>query len=493
MKNSLSICALAVASLITVFPASAESDNYQLEQVLMLSRHNLRAPLMGVNSDLPQFTKKAFPGWDVPAGQLTTKGGVLEVYMGHYMREWLVQQGLVKANECPDPERIYAYANSIQRTVATAQFFMTGAFPGCDIPVSHQDQMGEMDPIFNPVTANVDEAFIKQAQAYMASSAAKMALKPAFDQLGQLIDYKNAPACKGKKECTLAGNEDNHFTIENGREPRVTGALKTGNGLVDTFILQYYEGFPADKVAWGQIKTAAQWESLSAIKEGYQQTLFGTPEVARITAAPLIDYMRSLWKEEGTTASPPVIMLVGHDANIASLLSSLDVKPYSLPGQYEATPIGGMVQFQRWLDKKNNKQLVKIEYVYQTTEQLRNATPLSLASPPQRVTLALDGCQVDSNGFCSWDTFLQQVNKSLEGTSFSDKKSEEAPDASDTLTTENVPPQQTATPVKEEVKQERSSVADKPEDQKHPVSETSLPQAATVNSQAGSVPAPASQ
>ena len=35
---------------------------------------------------------------------------------------------------------LYAYANSLQRTVATAQFFITGAFPGCDIPVHHQEK-----------------------------------------------------------------------------------------------------------------------------------------------------------------------------------------------------------------------------------------------------------------------------------------------------------------------------------------------------------------
>ena len=75
-------------------------------------------------------------------GQLTTKGGVLEVYMGHYMREWLAEQGMVKSGECPPPYTVYAYANSLQRTVATAQFFITGAFPGCDIPVHHQEKMG---------------------------------------------------------------------------------------------------------------------------------------------------------------------------------------------------------------------------------------------------------------------------------------------------------------------------------------------------------------
>ena len=38
---------------------------------------------------------------------------------------------------------------------------------------------------------------------------------------------------------------------------------------------------------------------------------------------------------------------------------------------------------------------MKIEYVYQSTEQLRNADALTLQAPPQRVTLALNGCPVD--------------------------------------------------------------------------------------------------
>lgn len=50
--------------------------------------------------------------------------------MGHYMREWLAEQGMVKSGECPPPDTVYAYANSLQRTVATAQFFITGAFLG---------------------------------------------------------------------------------------------------------------------------------------------------------------------------------------------------------------------------------------------------------------------------------------------------------------------------------------------------------------------------
>lgn len=416
MIKKFSVCAVAVCSALSGLPVYAASDDYQLEQVLMMSRHNLRAPLADNGSVLAQATKKAWPKWDVPGGQLTTKGGVLEVYMGRYTREWLAQQGLIKEGECPTSDDIYAYANSLQRTVATAQFFITGAFPGCDIPVSHQDEMGAMDPIFNPVITNGSEEFKKQALAAMNSEGEKLDLKPAFQRLEKIIDYKNAPACDGKKQCDLSDEKQNSFSADNGKEPGVAGPLKVGNSLVDAFTLQYYEGLPMDQVAWGQIKTPEQWKALSAIKNGYQDTLFTSGEVARNVAAPLVDYIRSLLVDEDKASAPKVTLMVGHDSNIASLLTALDFKAYTLPEQNERTPIGGMIQFQRWHDKKNDRELVKVEYVYQSSDQLRDATPLSLDTPPKRVTLQMNGCQTDANGFCPWDQFTQVLNKAIQGT-----------------------------------------------------------------------------
>ncbi len=53
--------------------------------------------------------------------------------MGHYMREWLAEQGMVKSGECPPPYTVYAYAKSLQRTVATAESHYR-AFPGVIFP-----------------------------------------------------------------------------------------------------------------------------------------------------------------------------------------------------------------------------------------------------------------------------------------------------------------------------------------------------------------------
>ncbi len=69
--------------------------------------------------------------------------------------------------------------------------------------------------------------------------------------------------------------------------------------------------------------------------------------------------------------------------------------------------------FQRWHDGKGNRDLMKIEYLYQSTAQIRNADALTLQSPPQRVTLALNGCPVDADGFCPMDTFKKVMSDAV--------------------------------------------------------------------------------
>lgn len=113
------------------------------------------------------------------------------------------------------------------------------------------------------------------------------------------------------------------------------------------------------------------------------------------------------------TSAPKITVLVGHDSNIASLLTALDFKPYQLHDQNERTPIGGKIVFQRWHDSKANRDLMKIEYVYQSAEQLRNADALTLQAPAQRVTLELSGCPIDANGFCPMDKFDRVLNEAV--------------------------------------------------------------------------------
>ncbi|EHK2822540.1 bifunctional glucose-1-phosphatase/inositol phosphatase [Escherichia coli] len=410
-KTLITATVAGIVLLASNAQAQTVPEGYQLQQVLMMSRHNLRAPLANNGSVLEQSTPNKWPEWDVPGGQLTTKGGVLEVYMGHYMREWLAEQGMVKSGECPPSDTVYAYANSLQRTVATAQFFITGAFPGCDIPVHHQEKMGTMDPTFNPVITDDSAAFSEKAVAAMEKELSKLQLTDSYQLLEKIVNYKDSPACKEKQQCSLVDGK-NTFSAKYQQEPGVSGPLKVGNSLVDAFTLQYYEGFPMDQVAWGEIKSDQQWKVLSKLKNGYQDSLFTSPEVARNVAKPLVSYIDKALVTDRTSA-PKITVLVGHDSNIASLLTALDFKPYQLHDQNERTPIGGKIVFQRWHDSKANRDLMKIEYVYQSAEQLRNADALTLQAPAQRVTLELSGCPIDANGFCPMDKFDSVLNEAV--------------------------------------------------------------------------------
>ncbi len=167
-----------------------------------------------------------------------------------------------------------------------------------------------------------------------------------------------------------------------------------------------------DQVARGEIKSDQQWKVLSKLKNGYRDSLFTSPEVARNVAKPLVSYIDKALVTDRTSA-PKITVLVGHDSNIASLLTALDFKPYQLHDQNERTPIGGKIVFQRWHDSKANRDLMKIEYVYQSAEQLRNADALTLQAPAQRVTLELSGCPIDADGFCPMDKFDSVLNEAV--------------------------------------------------------------------------------
>ncbi|WP_159567507.1 bifunctional glucose-1-phosphatase/inositol phosphatase [Budvicia diplopodorum] len=411
---------LFLLPVLAPLPAAAvvANDGYRLEQVLMFSRHGLRTPLANSGSLLAQSTPKKWPQWDTQGGYLTPKGGVLESYFGKYVNDWMVNEGLFSKDKCPTNDEVVAYANSLQRTIATAQYFVLGAFPGCDVKVYHQPGIGIMDPTFNPVIKNNSAELTQTALNSMNKIAGKnglaglnQRLKPSYDLLAKIIDYKNAPVCLTQNHCNLAA-EPSEFSLVNDKEPAVTGSLRIGTSISDAFILQYYEGFPLNDIAWGNIKTDKEWKMLASIKDYYGEVLFGSPEVAKNISAPLINYISAkLISTDGHNNSQPKFnLLVGHDSNVSSILSALKIKAYQLPGQFERTPIGGKIVFERWTEKSSGKPLIKIEYLYQTKDQLRNGDKLSMTNPPKRVVLEMQDCPIDVNGFCKFDDFKKAID-----------------------------------------------------------------------------------
>ena len=70
MKKLILAAAVAGAVLLSsAAQAQTTPEGYQLQQVLMMSRHNLRAPLANNGSVLEQSTPNQWSEWDVPGGQ----------------------------------------------------------------------------------------------------------------------------------------------------------------------------------------------------------------------------------------------------------------------------------------------------------------------------------------------------------------------------------------------------------------------------------------
>lgn len=401
-------------SFVLSFSAQAIEtlDNYTLEQVVVFSRHGLRAPLASPTSTLGKITPNQWPQWDTPASYLTTRGGVLESYFGHYFNEWLVDNKLLTENTCPSENEVYIYTNSLQRTIATGQYFTVGAFPGCIVPIIHKEKLGTMDPVFFPVISDDNPEF-KQAAITSINQTAhakgieglNQKLNNTYQDLSNIINYTQSTNCLVDKQCDFT-DLPTKIIIEKGKEPGITGPLRTGTSIADAFILQYYEGAPLQDIAWGKIKNNKQFEQLVAIKEHYNTVLFGSPVIAKQVAANLINYINQTFSEKNHTK---FTFLVGHDSNVASLFSALKIKSYTLPDQFETTPIGGKIVFQKWRDNHSGEALMKIEYFYQSTDQIRNLTQLNRNNPPYKVTLAMENCPTNTMVFCSFSTFKQII------------------------------------------------------------------------------------
>ena len=92
-RNSLlslfMVVLLTVGGSATLRADETSTDGYQLKEVVVLSRHNIRAPLSTKGSVLDSATPHTWYEWSSNASELSLRGGLLETAMGQYFRKWL--------------------------------------------------------------------------------------------------------------------------------------------------------------------------------------------------------------------------------------------------------------------------------------------------------------------------------------------------------------------------------------------------------------------
>lgn len=390
-------------------------EKYTLKEVVILSRHNIRSPLSDNGSALGKLTPHRWTNWSAASSELTLRGGVLETMMGQFFRKWLVSEGLFTENYVPNADEVNFYANSMQRTIATAQYFSSGFMPVANVAVRHRYAPSKMDPVFFPRLTKVSEAFCSDAMNQIAAMGGKKGirginegLEDSYRIIADVLDLKDSPDCKSGETCAF-DDYDTQIILKKGEEPAMKGSLKLANSASDAFILQYYEEADAQKAAFGHDISISDWEKIARIKDVYGDVLFTAPVVAYNVAHPLLVYMN----DELNSDARKFTFLCGHDSNIASVNAALEVEDYELPSSIEKkTPIGSKLVFEKWIDKSGNE-FVAINLVYQTTEQLRNIEMLDLDHSPMVYQLQLKGLKLNADGLYSFEDVNGRFEKAI--------------------------------------------------------------------------------
>ena len=367
---------------------------YQLKEVVVMSRHNIRSPLTSGGAAHTRVTPHQWFAWTSPSSQLSLRGGVLETEMGQFFRKWLVGEGLLPDNYRPEGSEVLFYANSRQRTFATAKYFSAGFLPFANVEIQHKYFEDKMDPVFTPkftkMNAKYRQQILDEMQTIHGGPLAWMqSVQPTLTMMEDILDMAHSPAAKN--DTTHFRYDDTQFVLEKGDEPKMKGGYKLANSVADALVLQCYES--ESMTAFGHQLTEKQWRDICAVKEVYDALLFTTHSAAVNLAYPLVSRIR----EELHHIGRKFTFLCGHDSNLASIGAALRLRyPETEQALELHTPIGSKLVFEKWSD--GTEEYVAINLVYQRVGQLQNRTLLSTDEPPMVKPVTIEGLTPNSDG-----------------------------------------------------------------------------------------------
>lgn len=388
---------LVVGQLAEAVPRDDFHSRYELKQVVILSRHNIRAPIAG-DSSLAKLTAHEWHDFGVDSGELTVHGGQMEEKMGRYARYHLQEEGLLPAGCQPEEEKVNFYANAFQRTIATARHFARGMFPEAEVTVHYKGEVGDADPVFFPGAAGhnslLDER-LKQEMAELGDSEGlTSSVAPGLSLAALVLDNPEVQDTQLK------------VTVEDGLQ--LGGSIRPVMKACDALTLQYYE-LGDSRASFGHSLDLRQWQEIAAVKDLGIHIYRHAPTCARGVARPLL----SVFQEEMSLPRRKLTFLCGHDTNIASMLGALEAKETSLPETIEQeAPIGCKLVVEKWQDRAGEL-FVALKLVYPSTAQLCGWLPLDAAHPPQVLPLHLQETEPNEDGLLTLQAFQQRVAKAI--------------------------------------------------------------------------------
>jgi 4-phytase/acid phosphatase len=402
----------------------------ELKFVVIMTRHGVRPPLW-TDEQLNQYSTQTWPKWDVPAGHLTAHGAELLKMFGAYDRAQFAKAGLLPAKGCADADKVYIWADTDQRTIATGRALSEGMLPGCGIQTNSLAE-GDADPIFSPLAAGIGHPSQALAVASVAgrigghADALLEAYRPALETLEEIL-----LGCKSGAKCLPAGPESklSLLTIPASVGPakgdklaEMKGPISAASTMSENFLLEYTNGMTGSDLGWGRLDEAKLRQVMS-VHTAYENLLRRDPYIGRASASNMLSHILKSMEQAiagkavaGAIGQPEdrVLVLAGHDGNVSNIAGTLDLS-WLLPGyQPNDTPPDGALFFELWR-QPNGEYQVRTYYTAQTLEQMHKALPLTPANPPAVAPLFLPGCSEAGPGMpCAWKAFQHKVETAID-------------------------------------------------------------------------------
>ena len=394
---------------------AAAEDSYTLEQVVILSRHNLRAPLSSNGSVPSELTPHEWIQWSAGSSELTLKGGIEETSMGQYFRKWLDQEGLIPENSIPEAGEVRFNARDKQRCRATARYFAAGLFPLADIEVEYPGDSKGTEDFMKPVLHFYSDAYAEDTTAQVAALGGDAGFdglaeqtRDAIKLIMDIVDMQDSEAYQSGRYGDLL-TDGSGYEMEADKEPNLTGAIQTAYQVGDALLLQYYEAPDAAEAAFGHALAKDDWAAIGQFMSTCLEMKHGAPLVAANITNPLLRELEAELKNEQRKFS----FFCAHDCTVLGTLSALGAKLDALPDSIEAkAPIGVKLMFERLRDREGQV-WYRVSMVYRSTDQIRSAEMLTLDNPPLKYVLSFEGVETNGDGLIAEADLFSLFDRSV--------------------------------------------------------------------------------
>ena len=334
--------------------------------------------------------------------------------MGAYYREWLVGERLLHPDGCQDAQRFRIRADKDQRTIETGRALAESILPGCG--VKEEWQPGDQaDDLFSGAGDPDPERSLKALRERLGPDPQKL-LEEHNAALRTLQFILNGG---GKTSGTPAAIS---LSLK-AKSVEMEGPLATGSTLSEDLLLEYLDGMQGAGLGWGRLTRGNLYQVLE-LHEAYSELMRRTPYLARTRGSNLLAHV--LGSLEQAAAGKPaagalgkpgdaLLVLSGHDTNLSNLSGMMGLS-WSLPGyRKDDTPPGGALIFSLWRDGGTGGLSLRLRYVAQSLDQMRDEVRLSAVHPPLGQDVPLPGCaQARTAGGCPWTTARMLVRKAID-------------------------------------------------------------------------------